>query len=60
MQQAVKLVAERMKKFPDLVKGFDIDAHEDTGHRNQFYLNELIKDGQSALPFMFHAGETCA
>ncbi|KAK3777780.1 hypothetical protein RRG08_038030 [Elysia crispata] len=58
MQQRVDRVAELMKKFPHLVKGFDIDSHEDVGHRNQFYLKELIKDGKSVLPFLFHAGET--
>ncbi|RUS71571.1 hypothetical protein EGW08_020664 [Elysia chlorotica] len=58
MQQQVDRVVERMKKFPDLVKGFDMDSHEDINHRIRFYLKELIKDDKSVLPFFFHAGET--
>ena len=58
MQQQVDKVIERMKKFPDLVKGFDMDSHEDINHKIRFYLRELIKDDQAVLPFFFHAGET--
>ncbi|GFS03182.1 adenosine deaminase CECR1 [Elysia marginata] len=58
MQQQVDRVVERMKKFPHLVKGFDMDSHEDINHRIRFYLKELIKDDKSVLPFFFHSGET--
>lgn len=58
MSQQVDRVIERMKKFPHLVKGFDMDSHEDINHRIQFYLKELLKDDKSVMPFFFHAGET--
>ncbi|GFN86041.1 adenosine deaminase cecr1 [Plakobranchus ocellatus] len=58
MQEQVDKVMARMRKFPDLVKGFDMDSHEDINHRIRFYLNALIKDDKSVMPFFFHAGET--
>ncbi|RUS71572.1 hypothetical protein EGW08_020665 [Elysia chlorotica] len=58
MQQQVDRIIERTKKFPDLVKGFDMDAHEDVYHKIRFYLDELIRNDTSDLPFFFHAGET--
>ncbi|RUS86632.1 hypothetical protein EGW08_005581 [Elysia chlorotica] len=58
MQQRVDRVEQLMQTFPDLVRGFDIDSHEDVGHRNHFYIKELVKDGKSVMPFLFHAGES--
>ena len=58
MQKQVDRVVERMRKFPDLVTGFDMDGHENIYHRIQYYLKELVKDDTPVLPFFFHAGET--
>ncbi|GFR69928.1 adenosine deaminase CECR1 [Elysia marginata] len=58
MHHQLSRVSKLMKQFPDLVKGFDIVAHEDVGHRIDYYLKQLIRDGESPMPFMFHAGET--
>ncbi|GFS03190.1 adenosine deaminase CECR1 [Elysia marginata] len=57
-QRQVNRIVDRMRKFPNLVKGFDMDGHEEFYHRILFYLDELINNNTSDLPFFFHAGET--
>ncbi|KAH9489255.1 hypothetical protein Btru_057605 [Bulinus truncatus] len=47
-----------MKKYPDLVKGFDLLQQEDTTHWTVAFIDDLLKNGQSNLPYFFHAGET--
>lgn len=55
---------EMRKKYPDLIKGFDLVANEDSGNRTLFYLdNWLKKDSLEQaygfeLPFYFHDGES--
>lgn len=49
-----------MKKYPDLIKGFDLLQQEDNTHWTVEFANELLseEDGQSRAPFFFHSGET--
>ena len=60
IQTAVNKAVSMMKKYPDLVSGFDLVGHEDPGYTLLHYIKELLAP-QSAgekLPFFFHAGET--
>ncbi|KAH9489267.1 hypothetical protein Btru_057642 [Bulinus truncatus] len=54
----VNRTLELMRKFPDLVRGFDLVNQEDVTHKTVEYVDELIKNDQSVLPYFFHAGET--
>ncbi|KAH9489265.1 hypothetical protein Btru_057638 [Bulinus truncatus] len=54
----VNRTLELMRKFPDLVKGFDLVNQEDVTHKTVEYVDELMKNDQSVLPYFFHAGET--
>ena len=52
------------KKYPDLVKAYDLVAHEDKGYPTRFYLDAWLScDSLSKLynidmPFCFHDGES--
>lgn len=52
--------------FPDLICGFDMAAHEDTGITHRKYIPDLLWFREECLkrgldiPFCFHAGETNA
>ncbi|KAH9489261.1 hypothetical protein Btru_057613 [Bulinus truncatus] len=54
----VQRTTELMKKYPDLVKGFDLLAQEDTNHWTVEFADELLTGDQSKLPYFFHSGET--
>ncbi|KAK0049800.1 adenosine deaminase 2 [Biomphalaria pfeifferi] len=47
-----------MKKFPDLVKGFDLLQQEDNTHMTYDFINDLLKSDHSVVSYFFHAGET--
>ncbi|XP_055891996.1 adenosine deaminase AGSA-like [Biomphalaria glabrata] len=47
-----------MKRFPGLVIGFDLLQQEDNTHVTVDYIDDLMKNGHSVLPYFFHAGET--
>ncbi|KAH9489264.1 hypothetical protein Btru_057637 [Bulinus truncatus] len=55
---AVNKTLDLMKKFPDLVVGFDLVQQEDNTHETVDYIDDLLKNDQSVLPYFFHAGET--
>ncbi|KAK6983228.1 adenosine deaminase cecr1 [Biomphalaria glabrata] len=56
----IKKTVALMKKYPDLIKGFDLLQQEDNTHWTVEFANELLseEDGQSRAPFFFHSGET--
>ncbi|XP_059176305.1 adenosine deaminase AGSA-like isoform X1 [Physella acuta] len=47
-----------MQEFPDLVMGFDLVEQEDTNHDTLYFVDQLLKDDRSIMPYFFHAGET--
>ncbi|KAI8791116.1 adenosine deaminase 2, partial [Biomphalaria glabrata] len=47
-----------MRKYPDLVKGFDLLQQEDNTHWTVEFVEDLLKDDRSRLPYFFHSGET--
>ncbi|KAH9489262.1 hypothetical protein Btru_057614 [Bulinus truncatus] len=54
----VNRTLELMKKYPDLVKGFDLISQEDNNRWAVQFAGDLLKNDQSRLPYFFHAGET--
>ncbi|KAK0040424.1 adenosine deaminase 2 [Biomphalaria pfeifferi] len=54
----VNKTLELMKKYPNLIKGFDLLSQEDINHWTVEFADDLLKDNQSRLPYFFHAGET--
>lgn len=55
---------ELRKKYPDMIKGFDLVAHEDAGNTTLYYLDTWLKaDSLSKvysvdMPLYFHDGES--
>ncbi|XP_043093774.1 adenosine deaminase 2-A [Puntigrus tetrazona] len=60
VKQAVQEAIEMQRKYPDIVAGFDLVGHEDTG-RSIWYFRDALSlpsETKTQLPFFFHAGET--
>ncbi|KAH9489837.1 hypothetical protein Btru_037261 [Bulinus truncatus] len=54
----IKRTLELMKKFPNLIKGFDLLQQEDNTHWTIDFADDLLSNDQSRLPYFFHSGET--
>ncbi|XP_012506491.1 PREDICTED: adenosine deaminase CECR1 [Propithecus coquereli] len=60
IKESVRTAMDLRTKFPNMVAGFDLVGHEDTGHSLFDYKEALmipVKQGVK-LPYFFHAGET--
>lgn len=55
-KQDLKIYKEFKRAFPDFVVGFDVSNHEDKGHPDVYYIQELLELGNET--FFLHAGET--
>ncbi|XP_004710524.1 adenosine deaminase 2 [Echinops telfairi] len=60
IKASVRMAMELRRAFPDMVAGFDLVGHEDTGHTLYDYQEALLIPSLEGvtLPYFFHAGET--
>ncbi|XP_046367088.2 adenosine deaminase AGSA-like [Haliotis rufescens] len=58
--QDVKVVTDLVKRFPDVILGYDLVQQEDVTHTLLYYISDLLypESHSSNLPYFFHAGET--
>ncbi|KAJ1562494.1 cat eye syndrome chromosome region, candidate 1 [Cladochytrium tenue] len=56
----LELCQEMMRKFPDLVVGFDFVGYEDGPHNSYAEFKPVLKEFVDSVQFFLHAGETSA
>ncbi|XP_071100163.1 adenosine deaminase AGSA-like [Haliotis cracherodii] len=58
LNQAISFI----RKYPDILRGFDLVGQEGPGHTLYYYLEDLLYPSQQSppinIPYFFHAGET--
>ncbi|KAI5638718.1 adenosine/AMP deaminase domain-containing protein [Phthorimaea operculella] len=57
LDERIEAVKEAKREFPDIIAGFDLVGHEDSGRPLKDHLRTLEK-AKNELDYFFHAGET--